>query len=164
MDRPRLAPDRLGPALRHGLHAGGLLAVLGVAVVASGRPLLFPSLGPTAYVLAVHPDSPPATPRRVLGGHAVGTVPGFLAYHLLAAGLVVTDPPTAFSAGSLRLAASATVAVAATTAAMRATDYRHAPACATTLIVALGLMPTATDAGLILLAVGVVVAVDALFS
>jgi hypothetical protein len=72
------------------VHAAVLLAVTGVAAVASGSPFLFPSLGPTAYVLATVTDRARVAPRRVIGGHAVGVVAGLVAYHTLAPGLVVT--------------------------------------------------------------------------
>jgi membrane protein DedA with SNARE-associated domain len=45
---------------------------------------------------------------------------------------------------------------------MLAADLQHAPACATTLIVALGLLAAPLEGVVILLAVGVLVAVDRL--
>ena len=43
---------------------------------------------------------------------------------------------------------------------MVATDYRHAPACATTLIVALGLLTTPREAAVVVLAVAALLATD----
>jgi CBS-domain-containing membrane protein len=147
-------------ALWAGGHAALLLAALGGLVWATGQPFLFPSLGPTAYLLAVQPDAPTSRPRRVLGGHAVGVLAGLVAYTLLAAPLVGTAPPPAASFGAVRLAASAAVSVGLTTAGMLAADLRHAPACATTLIVALGLLASPVDAAVIVGAVAVLLAVD----
>jgi len=135
--------------------------VLGALAWVSGRPFLFPSLGPTAYAVATVPDAETSRPDRVLGGHVIGVVAGFGAYHLLAAGLVATTPPPPLSVAGAWLAASAVVAVAATTTGMLATDLRHPPACATTLIVALGLLSGVTDAVVIVVAVAVLVAVHA---
>jgi CBS-domain-containing membrane protein len=148
--------------LRAGGHAALLLAVLGGLVWATGEPFLFPSLGPSAYLLAVHPDGPTSQPKRVVGGHAVGVAAGLFAYTLLAAPLVGTSPPPAASLGALRLAASAAVSVGLTTAGMLATDLRHAPACATTLIVSLGLLAAPLEGVVVLLAVTVLVVGDQL--
>jgi hypothetical protein len=129
--------------------------LVGLAVVAwvSGRPYLFPSLGPSAYAMAVSPSAATSQSQRVFGGHFLGVVAGLVAYHLLAPGLSVTELPPALTFDSFRLAASAVVALGLTSVSMLATDLRHAPACATTLIVALGLLTTPTEAGIILSAI-----------
>jgi len=57
------------------------------------------------------------------------------------------------AADQLRLGGSTVVSVGLTTAGMVAAQYRHAPACATTLIVGLGLLPSPVDGVVILLAV-----------
>nr|WP_225870729.1 hypothetical protein [Halosegnis rubeus] len=41
-----------------------------------------------------------------------------------------------------------------------ASDYRHAPACATTLIVSLGLLTTPREAAVVMLAVGALLATE----
>ncbi|WP_435334894.1 HPP family protein [Haloarchaeobius sp. TZWWS8] len=119
--------------------AGSLFAACGLVAWVTGLPFVFPSLGPTAFVLAMGDDP---GPRRVVGGHTVGAVAGFASYHLLASGLVATAESAPFAVSSAQLALSGTVAVAATTAGMLQTRTVHAPACATTLIVSLGLLPT----------------------
>lgn len=132
-------------------YAGALLAVAGALAWATGRPLVFPSLGPSAYLLAAAPER--TTGRELLGGHAVGVLAGLGAYHLLAADArILATFPAGGTAGA-HLAASAVASVALTTAGMALTDTRHAPACATTLIVSLGLLPTLADA--LVIAVGV---------
>lgn len=146
--------DVLGPSL----YAGLLVAVTGVLAWVSGRPFVFPSLGPSAYMLATVPGDDRLSARRVIGGHLVGVLAGLLAYHALASGHVVTAAATPLATGQLRLAASGVCSVALTTGGMRATDTMHAPACATTLIVSLGLLPSVVD-GLV-----IVSAVSALFA
>jgi CBS-domain-containing membrane protein len=79
-------------AVRTGIRTSALLVLTGVVAVLTGRPFLFPSLGPSAYLLATAPDAPTSQPERVIGGHLVGVVAGLVAYHLLASGLVVTEP------------------------------------------------------------------------
>ena len=142
------------------LHAGALLTVAGALAWATGRPLVFPSLGPSAYLVAAADRRP--TGRELLGGHAVGILAGLLAYHGLAGGAAITGSLAATAPAGARLAASAVVSVGLTTLGMAATDTRHAPACATTLIVALGLLTTAVEAGIVVAAVCGLVAVDRL--
>lgn len=152
----------LSDSLRTTARACSLLVALAVLAWGSGQPYLFPSLGPSAYALAVSPSAATSQPQRVFGGHLFGVIAGLLAYHVLAPGLSVTQLPPAHSLGALQLAASAVVAVGLTTAAMVSTDLRHAPACATTLIVALGLLTTPLEAGVVLSAVLLLVVIDAL--
>jgi CBS-domain-containing membrane protein len=149
-------------AVAAGFRAGALLAATGIAAVLTGSPFLFPSLGPSAYLLATTPDAPASQPRTVLGGHAVGVVAGLFVYHLLAPGLLVIEPIPAFSPAMLRLGASAIASVILTTVGMLATGYEHAPACATTLIVALGLLSTPTEGAIVLAAVILLLGADSL--
>lgn len=148
--------DRVGTSL----HTGLLIAVVGVFAWATGLPALFPSLGPSAFVLATFPESEASDPRRVIGGHAIGVVAGLLAYHAFASGLVVTRSVEPFSLVSLGLAVSGVVAIVLTVGGMLFFRVRHPPACATTLIVALGLLSTPFEGALIVLAVLVLVCVQ----
>lgn len=134
-----------------GIRAGALLLVAAGAVVASGQPFLFPSLGPSAYAMAVLAgEEREVGAGDLLGGHAIGVVAGLLAYHALASGTTIATMPEPTSAAGLHLVASGVVAVALTAGAMVATGRRHGPACATTLIVALGLLPTLFDGVLVM--------------
>ena len=72
---------------------------------------------------------------------------------MLAEGLVITAEHAPFSTDGLWLSASAALSVAGTAAAMLLTRTIHAPACATTLIIALGLLPDVSDGAIILVAV-----------
>ncbi|MFC6756522.1 MULTISPECIES: HPP family protein [Haloarcula] len=153
-----------GSWVRRASHAGALLAALGAVVWLSGLPFLFPSLGPTAYLFATQPSARQSAPRRVLGGHAVGVVAGLVAYHAIASGVVITASVGAASMAGLRLAASGVAAVALTTAGMALTDTGHAPACATTLIVGLGIIAAPLEGAIIMLAVGVLVGEQALLN
>ena len=140
--------------LRQSGHVGALLSVLGTVVWFTGLPFLFPSLGPTAYLFATRPAAPASAARRVVGGHAVGVLAGLAAYHAVAGGVVITASMPATTPETLRLAASGVVAVVLTTAGMLATDTSHAPACATTLIVGLGILSAPLEGAIILLSVG----------
>ncbi|WP_121744079.1 HPP family protein [Natronorubrum halophilum] len=146
--------DRVGTTL----HTALLLSTTAALFWLSGLPMLFPSLGPSAFVLALFQDGDATSPRRVIGGHAIGVVAGLLAYHLLATGVSMTAATDPGSLEGLRLAASGILATTVTAGGMLATDTRHPPACATTLIVSLGLLPTLLEGVLIVAAVTVLVA------
>jgi hypothetical protein len=60
-------------------RVSSLLLIPAFAAWATGRPFIFPSLGPSAFALAVGEDV--VTARRMIGGHAVGITSGLLAYH-----------------------------------------------------------------------------------
>jgi hypothetical protein len=144
------------------LHTGFLVAVLGAFAWMTGFPVLFPSLGPSAFVLAMFPESEASDTRRVVGSHAIGVVAGLLAYSVFAAGLTMATPVAPLSVPGLRLAASSGVAVFLTVAGMLLFRVRHPPACATTLIVSLGLLSTLVEGVTILAAVLALVAVQRL--
>ncbi|RQG94671.1 HPP family protein [Natrarchaeobius chitinivorans] len=145
--------DRTGTTI----HTGILISTTAVLAWLSGLPLLFPSLGPSAFVLALFQDSDATAPRRVIGGHAIGVVAGLLAYHVLAGGVSMTAATGPASLEGLRLAASGVLATTLTAGGMLATDTRHPPACATTLIVSLGLLSAPLEGALIVIAVAVLV-------
>ena len=136
-----------------GVHAAGLFCVLGVLAWVSGEPFVFPSLGPTAFVLAF--GGVDRARRRVVGGHAVGAVAGLLAYTVLAGDVTLTAGFASASVDGARLAASGTLSVALTAWGMLALDAVHPPACATTLIVSLGLLATPLAVAIIVASVAV---------
>jgi len=108
----------------------------GIAML-SGTPFIFPSLGPTAFMLFFAPGERAASPRSALGGHAVGIVCGWAALALFGLG---HDPAAFVSGVDLARVGCAALALAATGALMVALDVVHPPAGATTLIVALGII------------------------
>jgi hypothetical protein len=69
----------------------GLLAL--VAMI-SGTPLVFPSLGPTAFMLFHEPWQQAARPLTTICGHAIGILCGFGALWLTG---LADDPPTMLS-------------------------------------------------------------------
>ncbi len=127
------------------------MVVPGVAAWLTGQPLIFPSLGPTAFALVF--DRRENDARQVIGSHLIGVVGGLIAYHTLAQGLTLAALRPAFSVDGLRIVASGVISIGLTTLAMVALRLSHAPACATTLIVSLGVLPAITDGILIMVAV-----------
>lgn len=144
------------------LYAGVLFTVLGALAWASGQPFIFPSLGPSAFILAFDRRGERTRTYRVVGSHAIGAAAGFLAYIVFASGVTLTATPPAFSPEGIRLAASGVVSIVLTSWGMIATETNHAPACATTLIVSLGLLSTPLAVATILLSVVILVEVHQL--
>lgn len=132
---------------------------LGVITIASGRPFLFPSLGPSAYLMATGEQPREESAYHVIGGHAVAVAAGMIAYTMfgsdISAYVVFDRPNVAFSMELIFLAVSATVAMMLTTVTMLVTKTNHPAACATTLIIALGLMDGLVDGITIVIAVAV---------
>jgi hypothetical protein len=149
---------RLGTSL----YAGVLFTVLGLLAWASGQPFVFPSLGPSAYILAFDRRGERTRAYRVIGSHAIGALGGLATYWLLAPGVTLTALPPALSIDGLRLAGSGVFSIMVTSWTMIATGTNHAPACATTLIVSLGLLSTPFQAAVIVVSVVVLVAVHLL--
>ena len=145
---------RLGTSL----YAGFLFTVIGATAWASGEPFIFPSLGPSAFILAFERRGSRTRTYRVVGSHLIGAVAGLLAYTLFASGVALASTPPA-SVDGFRLALSGVVSIVLTAWGMLASRTIHAPACATTLIVSLGLLSTPRQVAIILVSVVVLVAV-----
>ncbi|MGE0793898.1 MAG: HPP family protein [Acidimicrobiia bacterium] len=117
----------------------GLIAIGVMAFVAyvTGEAFVFPSLGPTAFLLFYTPLQPAASPRNTLGGHAIGAAAGYLA--LVVFGLTDAAPALATSVTGARVGAAA-LSLGLTSGAMVWARVPHPPAGATTLIVSLGIL------------------------
>jgi CBS-domain-containing membrane protein len=111
------------------------IALLAALAMVSRTPLVFPSLGPTAFTFFFDPQAPAATPRNALFGHALGILFGYAA--LVLTGL--QHAPSAMLEGvhASRVLAAA-LSLAGTGGAMILLRVAHPPAGATTLIVSLG--------------------------
>lgn len=137
-----------------GLFAGvnGLVAIAIMSAVAwgTGQPFIFPSLGPTAFLLFYTPTHPAASPRNTIIGHAIGAGAGYLA--LVIFGLTNDPPALATHVSGARVGAAA-LSLALTSAAMVWTRAPHPPAGATTLIVSLGILREPDQLLILMLAV-----------
>lgn len=127
--------------------------ILGVLAGYLHEPFVFPSVGPTIFILFFTPLGLQAAPRNVIGGQVIGIACGYLA--LLAFGLTA-GPADIFDLTAPRIG-SAVLALSLTLALMVWLGLPHAPAGATTLIVALGLVHTLPHLAILLLAVVLVV-------
>jgi hypothetical protein len=135
------------------LGEGGLiLAVAAIAWVVK-QPLIFASLGPTAYELIEQPQLRSARTYNVIVGHLLGVACGFLALYLLRA----WSEPNVLSTGIVSPGRLWAVTIAASLTVFSTLIARAAQpaALATTLLIALGAMQTLRDA--IAIAIGVVI-------
>lgn len=135
-------PERLVWAVFVFVNGFITIALLSVVAMLSGTPFIFPSLGPTAFLVFFTPDAPSASPHHTVLGHAIGLICGYGAlwvFGLLHAG-------TALHAGITgpRILAVA-LSLALTGGLMILTRCAHPPAGATTLIVSLGLVTRPLD-------------------
>lgn len=120
---------------------GGLLIMLlsGGVAWAVDEPLLFPSLGASAFLFFETPMALVASPRNTVIGHYVGGAVAFFWLYVFD----LLDQPTAIEVGFTdgRWAAVA-LSLAFTGLILRLLRAAHPPAGATTVIVALGLLDT----------------------
>jgi CBS-domain-containing membrane protein len=103
----------------------------------TGQPFVFPSLGPTAFLLFYTPLQPAASPRNTVCGHAIGAAAGYVS--LILFGLTEAAPALATEVTSARIGAAA-LSLGLTSGAMVWAKVPHPPAGATTLIVSLGIL------------------------
>jgi CBS domain-containing membrane protein len=139
-ERIRRLSSFFGPWRRSlGSLAGGFvsLALLGVIAVVARQPFVFPSLGPTAFLIFATPELPSATPRNAFCGHLIGVVCGWSA---LAVTGLLNAPPDVATGISPERALAASLSLGLTSGLMVWLRVPHPPACATTLIVSLGIL------------------------
>lgn len=131
------------------------IAVLALLALVSRNPFVFPSLGPTAYLLFFSPLGKTSSPRNTIYGHAIGLVCGYAAFVLTGAGAL----PFGIHQGIFwpRILAAA-LSLSATGALMVLLDVSHPPAGATTLIVSLGIISKPRELVIIEVAVFLLVA------
>jgi len=125
-------PQRLTRPVFAFAGAAIAIAIISTAAVISGQPLLFPSLGPSAFLFFWQPTAPTSCPRNAILAHGSGVLIGWATYWLFSAA-VPLDPLT----GQV---AAATLSLGLISASMVAAKIPHPPAASTTLIIAMGMM------------------------
>lgn len=131
------------------------IAVIGWLAYLTGHPLLFPSLGPTAYLLFGSPTGSQSSPRNTIAGHLLGVAAGGVSlaiFGLVGAASVLEAGMTGAHLGS------AALSLALAGAASILLEVPHPPSGATVLIVSLGFLDTPLEmadlmAGVVLLTV-----------
>jgi CBS domain-containing membrane protein len=134
-------------AFVNGLVSIGLMSLVALL---TQQPFVFPSLGPTAFLLFYSPTLPTASPRNTLCGHLIGAVSGYLSLAIF--GLLGADPAILVGVSWARVGAAA-LSLALTSGVMVWLRVPHPPAGATTLIVSLGLIATIPKLAVLMLGV-----------
>lgn len=133
-----------------------LILVLALAGWISRTPLVFASLGPTAFEIIETPERPSARPYNILVGNAVALLASFIAVWLTHA----WHAPSVSSLGvPLPRVWAGTLAAMLTvfgTLLIRATQPA---ALSTSLLVSLGVMQTIKDAAIILIAIALMIVI-----
>jgi hypothetical protein len=139
------------------LGEGGLVLALAALGWAVRQPLIFASLGPTAYELVEQPLMRSARTYNIIVGHLIGLGAGFLSLYLMNA----WGAPSVTTAHSVSLARvySSAVAASLTTIITLLLRASQPAALATTLLVSLGLMQTRQDAIAIIAGVLIIAAI-----
>ena len=131
------------------LCSAAAMGVLGAIAVVTHEPFIFPSLGPTAFMLFYAGMAAATCPRTVITGHLIGVLSAVLG--LVVFGLVGAEPD--FASVTWSRVGAVTIAVGLTVALMLTLGSVHGPAVATTLIVALGLIGDPLHLAILMLSV-----------
>ena len=148
-------PPRLVRSLYVFVNGFLTIGILALLALVTGNPFVFPSLGPTAYLLFFSPLAKASSPRNTILGHAIGLICGYGAFVLTGAGSIpFGGHPGIFWPRIL----AAALSLSATGAFMALLDVSHPPAGATTLIVSLGIIARPRELVVIEVAVFLLVA------
>jgi len=135
-----------------------LILAPGLAGLAFGRLVLFPSLGPSALMMAHFPDHRTSRFYNVVVSHLLGLASGFVVVAILG----LANAPSVVDANRITVArvAACILAIALATGLELAFDAVHPPGAATTLLVALGTFkPSIRDAATVVAGILIVAAV-----
>lgn len=133
------------------LCEAALVLVAGVAALLTRQPMIFTSLGPTAYEMVETPHRRSARPYNVFAGHLIGVAAGFAALWITNAWRL-----PAVSAGHVALARVEAAALASLLTVLGTLLARASQpaALSTTLLIALGTLQRPQDAAVIMASVG----------
>jgi CBS-domain-containing membrane protein len=131
---------------------GSLIAIAlsGTWAWAVKEPLVFPSLGATAFLIFETPMAEVGTPRNTIIGHFVAVASGALCLAIFG---LFNAPSTYMSGVSPARIGAMALAVALTGGVLRVLRAAHPPAGATTIIVASGLLARPRQMGDVLIGV-----------
>ncbi len=127
--------ERKAVALVAAVNGGLAILAIGFFAWITDLPLTFPALGPTAFILFATPTTASAAPRSIILGHFSGMATGWVVWYLMS---TVVGGPVSIQTGGLAPVVSASLALAITCGLLVRLSCPHPPACASSLIIALG--------------------------
>lgn len=127
------------------------ITVMALGALITHTPLLFPSLGPTAFLFFYTPMAAVSAPRNAFLGHLVGAVAGYVA--LLVCGLEDIGPMDPNGPFLVTRVLAAGLSLGLTSGGMVLLRAPHPPAGATTLIISLGILTHPWQLAVLMLAV-----------
>ena len=161
-----MPPQKWGHGQRWMLIIDALNALLSMVIVGGlaflfREPMLFPSLGATAYLLFAHPHEHQGQFRNAFFSHLMGALIGWATFYVFVLQLggghqlnvfaLLQPSASQLPASSLWIyIASPAVATGLTLAAMVATRTEHSPAASTALIFALGIFQHVWQIGFVM--------------
>jgi CBS-domain-containing membrane protein len=115
----------------------GAIAILTISLFAwlSDLPLVFPALGPTAFILFTTPFSRSAAPRSVILGHLTAIASGYAVWRVISH---INGGAVSLEIGGWPMFLSGSLALAVTCLLLVRFSLPHPPACGSALVVALG--------------------------
>jgi CBS-domain-containing membrane protein len=123
------------------------IALSGMLAWALDEPLVFPSLGATAFLFFETPMAEVASVRNTIIGHTVGTVVAFFWLNVFG---LVGDPSAIVAGFTAGRVACVALSLAFTGGILRLLRAAHPPAGATTVIVSVGLLTTVGELAILL--------------
>ena len=146
---PKWPEDRGWMLAFDSFNAVVAMGLVGLLAVLFHAPLIFPSLGATAYLLFAHPHEQQAQARSAVLAHTCGAIIGWLAFKIIVVGIGEQPPSSAVTmlqpgaempAITIWLyVVAAALSIGLSLAVMVRTHTEHAPACSTALIFSMGL-------------------------
>jgi len=130
------------------------IGIMSCVALLTGAPFIFPSLGPTAFLLFYTPMLPASSPRNCLAGHAIGAAAGYLSLVLFE---LTNHAPALVEGLAWNRVGAAALSLGLTSGVMVWARAPHPPAGATTLIVSLGILRRPADLVVLMLAVALLV-------
>ena len=132
------------------IHAGFAILLISAFAWLTGLPLVFTALGPSAFIMFSAPLSRAAAPRNVICSHAVALAIGWIVWNLAT---LLHGGPINLQQDNFIIICSATAALSLTALLLVNLSCPHPPACASSLVVALGLVTQWPDVLLMILVV-----------
>lgn len=130
------------------------MVILSTAALLTNEPFIYPSLGPTAFILFFASMSVQAAPKNVFCGQLIGLACGVVGLAIFGLMGVASD----FDVATWSRTGAVAVALGLSAALMVWLNIPHAPAAATAIIVALGVIETSMHLLVFMVAVVLLIA------